>query len=202
MREEAENIRKDTDLRDMAIYVMLMIFRGILEAGYHMKHKIVKKQENSRMCLVCGLKNDLGLKASFYALDNGELVAIFKPLEEHQSYPGRLHGGIAGAILDETIGRAIMVKHENTWGVTVELNLKYHKPVPLNEELRVVGRISKDASRLFEGTGELLLSNGDVAVSAYGKYIKMPISKIADWDDQAEEWRVSLSDDEPMEIDI
>jgi acyl-CoA thioesterase FadM len=37
-----------------------------------------------------------------------------------------------------------MIKDENIWGVTVELTLKYKKPVPLNEELRVVGRIIKD----------------------------------------------------------
>lgn len=167
-----------------------------------MKYKVMRKQYNSRMCLVCGLKNDLGLRASFYELENGELAALFTPLEEHQSYPGRLHGGIAGAILDETIGRAIMVKEEDTWGVTVELNVKYHKPVPLHEPLRVIGRISRDSRRIFEGTGELLLANGDVAVSAYGKYVKMPVRKIADWDDAEEEWQVADSREDPEEIEI
>jgi uncharacterized protein (TIGR00369 family) len=137
-----------------------------------------------------------------FELDNDELVAVFTPLEEHQSYPGRLHGGIAGAILDETIGRAILIKDKNAWGVTVELNLKYKKPVPLNEELRVVGRITRDSKRLFEGTGEILLANGDIAVTAYGKYIKMPIGKIADFDEQDEEWKVEQSDTDPKEIEI
>jgi acyl-coenzyme A thioesterase PaaI-like protein len=167
-----------------------------------MKYRVVAKQYNSRKCLVCGLKNDLGLKASFYELDNGELVALFKPIEEHQSYPGRLHGGVAGAILDETIGRAILMTDKSAWGVTVELNLKYKKPVPLNAELRVVGRITKDSKRLFEGSGEILLANGDIAVTACGKYIKMPIDKIADFDEQNEEWMVALSDKDPVEIEI
>ncbi len=167
-----------------------------------MKYRVAAKQYNSKKCLVCGLKNDLGLKASFYELDNGELVALYKPIEEHQSYPGRLHGGIAGAILDETIGRAILITDKNAWGVTVELNLKYKKPVPLNEELRVVGRITKDSKRLFEGSGEILLANGDIAVTAYGKYIKMPIDKIADFNEQNEEWKVALSDNDPVEIEI
>lgn len=167
-----------------------------------MKYKVVKKQQNSRKCIVCGLENDLGLKTSFYELENGEIVGIFKPLEEHQSYPGRLHGGIASAILDETIGRAIMIRNENIWGVTVELSLKYKKVLPLNEELRVVGRITKDLSRIFEGTGEILLSNGEVAVSAQGKYMKMPINKITDFDFGNEEWDFVLSDNDPEEIDI
>lgn len=165
-----------------------------------MKYRVLKKQHNSKSCIVCGLKNDYGLKASFYELENGELVAIFKPLEGHQSYPGRLHGGIAGAILDETIGRAIMIKDDKTWGVTVELNLKYKKPIPLDEELRVVGRITKDSSRLFEGTGEILLENGDVAAIAHGKYMKMSIDKIADVDDENMEWQVVVTDEDPHEI--
>jgi acyl-coenzyme A thioesterase PaaI-like protein len=166
------------------------------------KYNVVKKQENSKMCVVCGLKNEFGLKASFYELENEELVAIFKPLDEHQSYPGRLHGGVAGAVLDETIGRAIMIKQNNIWGVTVELSLKYRKPVPLDEELRVVGRITRDSSRLFEGTGEILLKNGDVAVSAAGKYMKMPIEKIADFDKAHEEWEIVNLMDDPKEINI
>lgn len=167
-----------------------------------MEYQIKKKQQNSKTCLVCGMKNNLGLKASFYELENDELVAIFKPLEEHQSYPGRLHGGIAGAILDETIGRAIMIKDENLFGVTVELNLKYKKPVPLNEELRVVGRITKDSSRLFEGSGEVLLKNGDVAVIGYGKYMKIPIDKMTEFDVEEEEWKVSITAADPTKINI
>jgi len=166
------------------------------------KYKVIGKQQNSRMCFVCGLKNEYGLKASFYELENGELVSIFRTLEGHQSYPGRLHGGVAGAILDETIGRAIMINQKNVWGVTVELSVKYKKPIPLNEELRAVGRITKDSSRIFEGTGEIILANGEVAATAYGKYLKMPIEKIADFNEEHEEWNVILGDDDPKEIEI
>lgn len=167
-----------------------------------MKHRVTRKQQNSKTCLVCGLKNDAGLKASFYELDNGELVAVFKIQERLQSYPGRAHGGIIGAILDETIGRAIMINNQNIWGVTVELNVKYKKPIPLDEELRVVGRITKDSSRLFEGTGELLLANGDIGALAWGKYMKMPIEKIADFSQDHEEWQIVPSENDPREIDI
>ena len=79
---------------------------------------------------MCGLKNDFGIHTEFYELENNELVAIFTPGENHQSYPGRLHGGIASTILDETIGRAIMIENENIWGVTIELNVKFKRPVP------------------------------------------------------------------------
>ena len=64
------------------------------------------------------------------------LVAIFTPEDIHQSYPGRLHGGIASTILDEAIGRAILMKDDNIWGVTLELNVKFKKPVPYDENCK------------------------------------------------------------------
>lgn len=85
--------------------------------------------------------------------------------EEHLSYPGRLHGGISFAILDETIGRAVTIAHPGTWGVTAELTLRYRKPLPVEGEIRAVGRITRDTHRLFEGTGEILLDDGSVAPS-------------------------------------
>ena len=168
-----------------------------------MRHRVLRKQKNSKMCLVCGLKNPYGLRSFFYELENGELLAVFTPMEEHQSYPGRLHGGIAAAILDETIGRAIMMKYEEDyWGVTIEFTSKYKKPVPLDEELRVIGRITKDTRRIFEGTGEIILQDGSVAVEGYGKYIKLPLSKIADWDEETQEWKVAPSPSDPEVIEI
>jgi uncharacterized protein (TIGR00369 family) len=168
-----------------------------------MKHKVTRKQKNCKMCLVCGLKNRFGLKAFFYELENDEVVAIFKPIEEHQSYPGRLHGGIATAILDETIGRAIMAKHDHEiWGVTAEVSTRYKEPIPLDEELRVVGRITKETKRFFEGTGEILLQNGKIAATGRGKYIKLPLEKIADFDAVEQEWKITPSDKDPFEIEI
>lgn len=149
------------------------------------------------------MKNGLGLKALFYETSNKELIAVFKPLDEHQSYPGRLHGGIAAAILDETIGRAILMHHEREiWGVTIEFKMRFKKPVPLEEELTVVARITKEGKRAFEGTGELLLRNGEVAVTGEGKYLKLPLDDIADFDREANEWRIIASDEDPDTIEI
>lgn len=167
-----------------------------------MKYKVLKRQYNGRMCLVCGLENEFGLKARFYELENDELVGLFMPGEEHQSYPGRLHGGIASAILDETIGRAVNIKEPDVWGVTVELTLKYKKVVALDKEVKVVGRITKSNRKLFEGTGEIILENGEVAVEAYGKYMKMPVDKITEYDFIGNDWREDDRVDETKEIEI
>ena len=167
-----------------------------------MQYRVKAKQENSKMCLVCGLKNPFGLRSSFYELENDELLALFTPMEEHQSYPGRLHGGIATAILDETIGRAIMISQHDLWGVTIDFSIRLRKPIPLNEEIRVIGRIIKDTRRVFEGTGEILLNDGSVAAEGRGKYIKLPLEKIADFDAEEQEWRVVHAPDDPRVVEL
>ena len=153
-----------------------------------MDRTVLSSQNVSRMCLVCGAENPVSLKAQFLELEGGDLLGVFHPQEVHQSYPGRLHGGISSAILDETIGRAITIAHPGTWGVTAELTLRYRKPLPLTGEVRAVGRITRDTRRLFEGTGEILLDDGSVAVEASGKYLKMALGEITDDDFDQREW--------------
>jgi acyl-coenzyme A thioesterase PaaI-like protein len=117
-----------------------------------------------------------------------ELLGIFTLREEHQSYPGRLHGGIATAILDETIGRAITIANPGVWGVTAELTVRFRRPLPVSGDLRCVGRITRDTRRLFEGSGEILLDDGTVAVEANGRYVKMTLGEITDDDFDQRDW--------------
>lgn len=154
-----------------------------------MTYRIKATQNISRNCMVCGVENDFGLKARFHETDSNEVVALFHPQEIHQSYPNVTHGGISAAILDETIGRAIMIFYDhNTFGVTIELNVKYKKPVPYGVELKAVGRITRDSGRIFEGTGELYLPDGTLAASAEGKYMKRQLGQITDKSFSEDEW--------------
>jgi acyl-coenzyme A thioesterase PaaI-like protein len=168
-----------------------------------MQHKVVRKQYNSGMCLVCGLDNPSGLHAHFYELDNKELLAIFHTRDDHQGYPGRMHGGMLTAIIDETIGRAIGMHYDDmVWGVTLEFNVKFKKPVPTETEIRVVARITGDEGRIFTGTGEILLPDGRVAVEGWGKYMKLPLEKIAEVDTDHLKWAVVPLPNDPEVVDI
>ncbi len=168
-----------------------------------MKQPVIDKQPNSMMCFVCGLENDVGLKTAFYRVASGELVALFHPRAEHQSYPGRMHGGLTAAVLDEAIGRAVMGSASGeAWGVTVEFTAKFRKPVPLDTDLRAVCRIVKDGGRFFEGTGEVLLPDGSVAVEGRGRYIKMPLERIVDGTHGEHEWQVVHCPEDPRELEV
>jgi acyl-coenzyme A thioesterase PaaI-like protein len=168
-----------------------------------MIQKITAKQPNSKMCYVCGLKNPKGLQAAFYELENGEVVGQFCPGEDYQGYPDRLHGCIAAGLLDEAIGRAIRTHYsEEAMGQTAELHLRYRAPVPLNQTLRVIARVTRDIHRIFEGSAELKLPDGTVAVEATGKYVNLIGDTLPTEELEAQEWRVYPAEDDPQEIEI
>ena len=141
--------------------------------------KVVRKQANSKKCIICGIENPFGLKAPFYEMEDGTVVTIFQYDELHQSYPERTHGGMICCMLDELIGRAIWTIEPNVWGVTTSLEIKYRKPVPYNTPLKGVGTIIENRSRLFKGTGQILDQEGYVLAEATATYLKLPLDKIA-----------------------
>ncbi len=162
---------------------------------------VIGTQNVSRMCLVCGVDNALGLQGHFYELDGGELAGVFHPKCEHQGYPGRMHGGLATAILDEVIGRAVNLRDPGTWGVTVELKVRFRKPVPLDGPVRAVGRIDGEVRRLFKGSGEIVLQDGTVAVEAHGRFLRVALEDIADTTFVEQEW-FEDSVPPPDEVDL
>jgi acyl-coenzyme A thioesterase PaaI-like protein len=124
------------------------------------------KQPNSRMCFICGVENPVGLHLHIYETAPGEVEATYTAPEHFQGYPGVLHGGIVGAILDELSGRALMGSEAMAprFMFTAKLEIKYRKNVPIGVPLRIVGKAGKSRSKSAEGwagiydtrTGELL----------------------------------------------
>jgi len=141
------------------------------------------KQPNSRYCFLCGIENPIGLKLAFYDEEDGRVVVRFTPGDEHQGYPGVLHGGIICALLDETIGRTL-VRHD-LWAMTVNLDVRFRHPVPLGQELTVIGEIVRLRSRSLDGRGEVRLADGTVAATAEARYIRLG-------DEQMERFRSEL----------
>lgn len=154
---------------------------------------MTQRQPNSRMCFVCGMQNPIGLKIIFES-DGERVWAHFTPQEEHQGYPGVLHGGITFALLDEVIGRAAMELGDTPWMMTAKAEMRFRKPVPIGQELALMGKLTRVRSRTVEGVGELRLEDGSVAVDAKAVYIKVPETLAEKMKDRMEEemkyWRV------------
>ena len=142
--------------------------------------KVVSKQRNSKMCAICGMDNKYGLHAQFYNMEDSSVMTKFRYREEHQSYPGRVHGGLITAILDEMGLRALWAYKkgaEQDFGVTMSLDTKYRKPVPYNTEL------------IGKGILINVLANGII------KYIKLDTNKINENIDAHEEMCYLIEDD-------
>ena len=83
------------------------------------------------------------------------------------------HGGVLAGLLDETMGWAATVfSRQHPFFVTGELIVKYLLPVPVGEEIEIVGHLLKDAGRIAYCQGELIY-NGKECLRAKGKFLPM-----------------------------
>ena len=164
--------------------------------------KVTKKLLPSEDCFTCGVNNPAGVHVRYYGMENGELAALLTFRSIHQSYPGRVHGGVITAVLDEAAGEALRVIEENAWGVTGEINVRFRKPVPYDVPLVVRARIVKNTKWLFNGEARLYLPSGEVADIAVAKYMRLPYDAITENGSAAAGVTDVLDDDDPKEIDM
>jgi acyl-CoA thioesterase FadM len=69
--------------------------------------------------------------------------------------------------------------------MTGRLEIKFAKSVPLDQELTIVGELTRSRSRAYEAKGEIRLPDGTVLVEGSGLYVRIP-------DDMVEEARSAL----------
>ena len=167
-----------------------------------MVKKVIKKQQNAIDCFVCGKENDSGLKAEFFELEDGTVVGLATAQSFHQSYPHTVHGGVSTALLDETLGRSIKTTEPETWGVTLEMNVKFKLPIPYDEQIICVGRVTENGGKVFYAEGEVLLSSGEVAAVANGVFYKMSAERLIAMGSERDMMRVFPCENDPVEIDI
>ncbi|MFA6801456.1 MAG: PaaI family thioesterase [Acholeplasmataceae bacterium] len=168
-----------------------------------MEFKVTKEQNNGSKCFICGIHNNHGLKTKYYEIEGNRVLGVFKGDDLHQSFPGRMHGGIVAALLDETIGRALQIDDPERWSVTFELTTKFLKPMPLEEELYVVGWIDQVRHHIYFGQGYICDQKGQVLATATGKYFEQNIREIlVDKEDLGEEWIYVADEKMPLSFEL
>ena len=142
--------------------------------------KVVSKQNNSNMCLICGINNKFGVKASFYNMEDGSVGGLFTFLPEHQSYPDSVHGGMISTMIDGLAGRALWVTQPDKIAVTIDLSVKYRKPVPYGVRLIGKGVITEMLSRAYTAKCAIMDKDGNVLADGTARYFMIPVDKISD----------------------
>ncbi|MBO5286329.1 MAG: PaaI family thioesterase [Clostridia bacterium] len=164
--------------------------------------KVVKKQKNSKNCIVCGLDNPNGIKANFYNLEDDTVGALLEFNFYHQSYPGRTHGGLIASVLDEVMGRALWLKEDGSYAVTTSMEVKYRRPVEYGKPLKARAYIVKRLSRMFISKGEIYDLDNNLLAEGEGKYFIQPPTVICDNGADIDEEMCYLIDDGVTEIDF
>ena len=131
---------------------------------------------HSSGCFLCGDENTCGARTRFFV--QGDTVRTRLILPRHlNGYRDIAHGGVLSGLLDETMGWAATVfSQKHPFFVTAELTVKYLLPVPVKEEIEIIGRLVKDGGRIAYCQGELLY-NGKECLRAKGKFL--PLSEEA-----------------------
>jgi uncharacterized protein (TIGR00369 family) len=123
-------------------------------------------------CFVCGHENPHSIGITMFVDDDGILTSEFTLNEAQQGPPGYSHGGASAAILDEAMGLVVWAAGHKVAAVNIEVN--YHKPLPLNQPLSLEARITQiDEHKIFSA-GEIKLADSTVAVSGRGIYVVAP----------------------------
>jgi len=125
-------------------------------------------------CFVCGQRNPFGLHLVF-RLDNNTIVAEFQPREEHQGFPGIIHGGIVAAVLDEALGRTSVLAENPEWTMTGRLEVRYRRNVPYGPLLRVRAALGTQRRRMLQASGVVTLAEDEsvILAEAQGTFLSL-----------------------------
>ncbi len=135
-------------------------------------------QPSSKHCFVCGVENRFGLQMHFCEDREGKVYAEYVVPEHFQGYPGTVHGGILSTMLDELMGRALMSGDPNHFSVTAKITVRYRKPVPIGQPIKLVGMLVQRRGRVSVSRGEVSLPDGSIAVEAEATMVDLPRTEV------------------------
>jgi acyl-coenzyme A thioesterase PaaI-like protein len=131
-------------------------------------------------CYGCGVRNPEGLRIEF-EVDGETVKGSFHPRQVHQGFPGVAHGGIAAAAMDEAMGWAMYAA--GAWAMTMRLEVKYRKPLPLDEELSITASVTRNRGRRLEAQAEIRSGKGELLTQATGIFLRLPDEKTREFND-------------------
>jgi uncharacterized protein (TIGR00369 family) len=129
----------------------------------------MKTIPNYPYCFVCGDKNKIGLKVTFF-FDEGKAKAQYTPTREFEGYKDICHGGILSALLDEVMIYSIIAQGIIT--VTVQIEIKFKNPAKIGETLFLEGQITEDKGKILLTEGKISKKDGTIIATSKGKFFR------------------------------
>ncbi|MCB0804540.1 MAG: PaaI family thioesterase [Bacteroidales bacterium] len=124
-------------------------------------------------CFGCSPNNSIGLQLRFF--EDGEYVrSEWLPKPHLSGYKNILHGGIQATLLDEIASWTVQVKLR-TAGVTANLDLRYKKPVYVDQgKIFLQARVKSVERNIAHVEVELLNDNREICCLGMIKYFTYP----------------------------
>ncbi len=116
-------------------------------------------------CFVCGPANPAGLHLRVHR-DGTDAIATYAPTAEQEGYPQRFHGGLVGLLVDEMLVYA--GAPHGVWGMTAKVRYWLRRPIPMDAELELRGRLTQRSDRGFRATVSIHLNDGQLAAEGEG----------------------------------
>ena len=125
---------------------------------------------------VSGKTNPMGMAADVH-LEGDEAVGRVTLGPAFEGAPGRAHGGLVAALLDETMGLALSVSRAPAF--TGRLQIHYRSPTPLGVPLEARARLTRQEGRKLTVTAEL--REGDTLLAeADGLFLTVDLEHFAE----------------------
>ncbi|HUY95404.1 MAG TPA: PaaI family thioesterase [Terracidiphilus sp.] len=115
-------------------------------------------------CFACGADNPRGLRLQFEPGDQGKMSAAWTPDGTLEGFDGIIHGGLVSTVLDESMAKAVIASGAEA--LTVELRVRFRRPVAANAALRVSGWVTERNKRMLQA--EAALTDADGTELAHG----------------------------------
>jgi len=128
----------------------------------------IDKIEEARMCFACGPDNPVGLQIRFTLADNvcsGE----FRPNRNHVGYENTVHGGIIFSALDDVMANVLYLK--NIKAHTARCEIRYRRPLAVDEGIFLKGWIESQRKRLIVLKGEARLADGTLVADCEASFM-------------------------------
>jgi uncharacterized protein (TIGR00369 family) len=121
-------------------------------------------------CFACGPTNPIGMHVHFDRAADGEGVRARLELAPlYQGWRGIAHGGIVMALLDEAMAHAAGFAGHR--GVTAMVNVRFRRPVPLEQPIDVCGRVTWQRRNVLGVEASVLDAEGNVLAHAEGSFV-------------------------------
>ena len=119
--------------------------------------------------IVPGFEQPPWARTAFRRSPDGGVCAEWLPVRHHAGFTDRAHGGILATLLDSAMVHALAA--HGALGVTGDLRVRYHRPVPLGIPVTVEAVVTGESGPAYR-VSAAISSPDTVLVSAQATFVR------------------------------